>query len=531
MRWSVREDSETNAAISGNIQAILATKGLTLYRISQKTAALYGRSSPYFVPHNLYYDVRGGTFRPSIYQTFALSRISAYRFSDWLRVLGFDIEQIPRLQVLLPTKRTIILDTSHTNINQQIPWFRNRLRDQMIPSIAPLSRLLEFTPPQTIQSFAATNEHFIYVKVGREDAFAFPDLLPGSVVRVNSNAIPTLTGEEVFPADRVFLIEHSKGFCCSRIRVVSNHVIVLLANELAYSQVELRCPQEARIWGAVDLELRPMLKGAEPEVPKDLARRWRPQALAVREDFGQLLKRRRKRLDLSIREAAQLSLTVAERLDDGQYSVSASSLSEYELRDMPPRDFHKIVTLCSIYGLGLDSVTKRMGINMSDAGTEPMSERFISAGSTRPEARTDIDAKVTGFFEKLLQMSENEVPFFLRNTLGYFSGAERNSLDDFFWVGGVDNSLHPYLQNALLVMVNRRRKAPIHYASRPMWCQPIYLVLKRDGTYFAACCSLENSRLVVHPYGSDFQRSTEYRYRRDVEVVGQVVAIARRLAT
>src|SRR5580692_9610925 len=55
---------------------------------------MYGRSSPYFLPHNLYFDLRGGTFSPSIYQFLALSRIAGYRLPDWARLFGADLENI-----------------------------------------------------------------------------------------------------------------------------------------------------------------------------------------------------------------------------------------------------------------------------------------------------------------------------------------------------------------------------------------------------------------------------------------------------
>jgi hypothetical protein len=77
--------------------------------------------------------------------------------------------------------------------------------------------------------------------------------------------------------------------------------------------------------------------------------------------------------------------------------------------------------------------------------------------------------------------------------------------------------------------VNRRRKAPLHYVSKPLWLQPIYVVLKRDGSYLAACCGVENGVLVVYPYTQNFRRNEEYRLHRDVEVVGQIVAISRRI--
>jgi hypothetical protein len=214
-----RESSSTGAALAEKIHSILATKGLTLYQASQQSVALYGQPSPYFLPHNLYYDLRSGSFRPSVKQIVALSRISGYRMADWLEVLGFDLEDIPRLQILLPSKRTMIVDTSLTNPNEWIPWLRNRPIGEPIPSIAPLARLLELGPPRPIASVYQLDQQFVYAKVGGEDAFAFPDLAPGSIVRVNPNiAAELITKENSSISDRLFLVEHSKGFFCCRIR-------------------------------------------------------------------------------------------------------------------------------------------------------------------------------------------------------------------------------------------------------------------------------------------------------------------------
>jgi hypothetical protein len=123
-----------------------------------------------------------------------------------------------------------------------------------------------------------------------------------------------------------------------------------------------------------------------------------------------------------------------------------------------------------------------------------------------------------------------EIPLFLRDSLGYFSGSAHVSLDDLFWVGGDDGPLHPYLEKGLVVMVNRRRKTPFHFGSKPWWQQPLYIILMRDGTYLACCCGVENGLLGIHPYSRDFHRSAQYRLHRDVEVVGQIVAVARRFS-
>src|ERR1700691_2843840 len=107
-----RKKVQPTTDLAERIRSILALKGLTLYQVSQRSEKLYGRSSPYFLPHNLYFDLRGGTFSPSIYQVFALSRITGYRLPDWVRLFGDDVENIARFQASLPSHRTILLDSS-----------------------------------------------------------------------------------------------------------------------------------------------------------------------------------------------------------------------------------------------------------------------------------------------------------------------------------------------------------------------------------------------------------------------------------
>lgn len=461
----------------------------------------------------------------------SLSRISGYRLEDWLRVFGFDLEDIPTLQVRLPSKRTIVLDSSLTDPNEWISWVRSRASGDAIPPLAPMAQLLEFAPPRRIGSVSEPSSGFLYAKIGREDALAFPDLVPGSIVRINRDIRPhPALQENLTVSDQFFFVEHSKGFFCCRIRLLPKNMIVPFDNGLSFAQVELRVPQEARIWGAVDFEFRPLLDVEEPHVPRDLAWHWKPQSLTQAEGFGQLLRRLRRRLHISTREAARVSHTVAHLQDDVRYSSSPSSLSDYELRNTPPRDLHKLMTLCSTYGLPFASAMREIGVDVRNAGAEPMPDRFVFRNASKVGIRSASLAPLgrPGGLELLLEMCLNEVPFFLRDRLDYFSGGKQVSIDDLFWIGGEDEPLHPYLANGLIAIVNRRRKTPIHFQSKPVWQQPIYVVLGRDGKYLAASCGIEDNKLVVHPYGPDFHPSAEYRYHRDAEVVGQIVAVARR---
>ena len=80
---------------ANQVRRILSTRGLTLYRVCQQSAEIFGRSSRFYVPHNLYYDFGNPPLIPTIHQIIALSHITNYRLYDWLAVFGFDLDQFP----------------------------------------------------------------------------------------------------------------------------------------------------------------------------------------------------------------------------------------------------------------------------------------------------------------------------------------------------------------------------------------------------------------------------------------------------
>ena len=522
----------SNGALAERVKSILASRNLTLYQVSERSAELFGRSSPQYLPHNLYYELREGNLSPSLFQLFAFSRISGYRLTDWLRVFGFDVEVIPRLQVELPSKRTALLDSSTDDLEAFIPWLRNLGTGALPAGVVPLSQVLEWTGSRRLTSLAELGkESFLYAKIGHEDALAFPELLPGSIVRVRPMGMEDLLhrarGEQ---SKDLMLLEHAKGFCCCHIRVVGAGRIVMIATQMPYAQVELRVPQEARLVGVVDLEIRSLLKPQQPAVAKGLGKRWIPEVVSSKpSQLGPLLRRARQQMGLSFRAASAVSREVANLLDDERYFTAPGSLSDYETLNVPPRHFHKVVTFCAVYSLDLNTIFETLGLSLRDAGHEPipylLTGRPLSA-MVEATAETD-EVEQTGFLGELVAELE-EMPFFLRGSLQVISGLQRPSLKDFFWIGRTGSDFHPYLSGGLVAIVNRQKKKLNDCGSKPLWQQPLYVILKRDGTYLCGCCSRENSSLVVHSYPGGVHRREQFR-NRDAEVIGKIVMIVRRL--
>lgn len=526
----LRNEAGSNRELAERVKSILATKQLTLHQASQTSATLFGRGSPHYLPHNLYYDLSHGHFSPSLFQLVAFSRISNYRLRDWLRVFGFDIGAIPRLQIQLGSKRTALLESSLDDSNSHIRWFRSLHTGAPPADIVPLAHLLEWAEPRRLGSLSEFNEgSFMYAQIGSEDALAFPDLLPGSIVRVN----PKLTAEALkqVTAERsvhLFLIQHDRGLTCCHIRISGRGRIGTISSQLPYARMEFRISDEARILGVADLEIRNLVAPRQPLVARSLAKRWNPDLLSANpSQLGRLLRRARIEMGLSFRAAADKSQELADALRDERYFTASGSLSDYETLNTPPRHFHKVITFCVIYSLSLNQIFQVLDLNLDESGREPIPDLLTG----RLPSETIASAEAEGFgqagFISELAGRLGGAPLFLRSSLGVLCGLPRLSLKDFFWIGG-SATVHPSLEGAILVVVNRQKKKPNDCASKPLWQQPLYIILNRDGTYLCGCCSQENDTLVIHTYRDGIHKREELR-SRDAEILGKVVTVARRV--
>lgn len=527
------------------VRGILLSRNLTLYKVSALTKAMYPGESRYHVPRNLYFQLRSQAWSPTIYQLVSLSRVSGYRLIDWLTVFSFRLSSIPRLQCVLPFPRTTLLDSFLYDDREFIPWFQDRLGGSSgPPSVSPLSQLLEPSGQRRLGSLhSADRGPYFYVKIGRQDAFAFPDLVPGSIVRANARLM-----EEISPArpgkisKQIFLIKHSRGVCCCRLYFETGNRVALMATQLPFANVELELGSEARILGVLDMEFRPIVpskrmalsQSTPSEVAPDLAKLWAPSPLRSRNGAegpaGPLLRAARFRASLSLRRASEMSRVIANALGDARYFASPGWLSDIEARGGPPRHIHKLLTVCILYPIHFSDLLKSFGLDVS--GSTPIPDEWMNGldhETPGAEEMAGLEQKSAGGFLATILRRIGEVPFFLGRSFPSLCGLSEITLRDVFWVGSQLESLHPSLAGALLVVVDRRKRKPRIFRRKAPWEQPIYLVTRRDGSYVLASCNLENSTIVVHPYAERFVRPERLRDGVDAHVVGQVVTVIRSL--
>ena len=513
-----------HTALAERVRSILSARGMSLAQVSRASRALVPGGPLCQIPHNFYSSLRNRLFSPSLYQILALSTLSGYRLVDWLTVFGFSLDDVPRLQASLPALRTVELDSRVYQTSASIPWlYEFTLADLSVP-LAPLSRLLTPVAPRRSDSLAhpAGGIHR-YVKIGSQDAFAFPELLPGSIVRVRkrrSNTVKTA-------ANHLYLVEHSNGLTCSGLLRSKSKRIVLCSRHLPYAPVELKEGTEAMVRGVADLEVRPLGTIDKPLVPTRLGRFWTPGTLpkALAETHvGEFIRRARRRCGLSFREASKWTRLIARKLGETRYYCAPGSLSDYEARKLPPRHIHKLISICAIYFASAAKLLEISGASLNKAGKLLMPAEFLDL----PPGDDRLAPKPSAFV-KGMQRRFRQLPYFLRNAATELFGLSDLSVRDLFWAGGVRGSRHSYFAGALFLVVDRKQKNPRPSLSSPVWAQPAYILENRDGSYLCGFCSLQNGMLILRSCLAGPPKVVRLRNGVDAEVVGRVVGLIRKL--
>lgn len=521
------------------MRAILSTRSLTLYNVSQQSAEIFGRSSAFYIPHNLYYDLARKLSTPTIFQILALSHITDYRLFDWLAVFGFDLDAISRLQLLIPRQQTAILDSTVYDTDAWIPWLVGRPQISSASSIAPLGHFLTWGPPERARELLGLNKkRYLYAVVGERDLYAVPYFLPGSIVRVDTLQQEALSpGRSSNREKSFFFVEHGSGWTCSRLSRLGQDRILLRCPQWPCAERELRTGKDARVLGVIDAEIRLLTPDHHAEGRQTkLVTSGKPRIERLPgEQAGliDLLRHSRRKTGLSFRDASSISRWIADSLSDDLYFAAASTLSDCEALSGPPRQVQKIITLCLLYCIGLEQFLRAAGLPLGRAGREPIPDELVprplpTRNHTSRIPSPDGAPKPDCFAGVLLNLWE-EIPLFLRFSLDEITGLKGFSLSDVFWVGGEKAPRHPLLFNATLVALNRRARKPSRNTGDAICGQSLYMILKRDGRYLCGNFSLEEGALFLHGYPGGPASAEYFRNGEDAEVIGKVTAILRRL--
>ena len=523
-----RPSARFSALLADTIHRLLASRGLTLAEVSRRSRSttIYGRL--HHIPHNIYDAIRNRQFNPSAYQLAVLSRLSGYRFTDWLRVFGFSLDEVARFQSTFTSSRTVELDTHIYHSQTRIPWFEDAAPYDFDASLVPLGRWLKAGSSRPAGSLPSGNTPaYRFVKIGTEDAYAYPNLLPGSIVRIAARPVSSRQEPGHRHSKQLFLVAHEGHLVCSPLHWTDKNHFVIYSRDLPYASIELEAGPQTMILGIAEMEFRRAAKTEMPKVGKgqDSFRPIRLQAQPPStHGLGDFLRHARKRAGLSFRDASARTRVIARELRDPRYFCAPGSLSDYETRSSAPRHIHKVISICAAYFANVGTFLRASGIDMDTLGQTPMPVDVFEESQEQAEPQA---FHYVGM--RFLQRRFRQLPYFLHSSIASYFGMPELSVRDIFWAGGVRHFTHRFLAKAAFLVVDRRKKKADISLSCPKWAQPLYVFLRRDGSYLCGSYTRTDGILVIHPTIAGLPKLLRLRDGDEVEVVGRVTGIIRSL--
>lgn len=522
------------ANISRRLKAFLRSLEMTVYQISHMTTRPpFGKGTRAHIRDALYAEIESGQM-PDIHQLAALARLTGYRLVDWLALFGYHADDILRLQLELHTEHTIVLPSTIYDSLVLTPWisqFDARVDLERTQSIVTVIAAMGHTSLGALDQL--NRRRFLYARVGRRDDMMRPRLVAGSIVRVD----PTRTTVEPLGGPRsMYLVQHLSGLSCCYVELQDDRNVILLPDEVSARVMRCRMGTEATILGAIDLELR-QLEATLPNLSKPLreerhnshTRLYDP--MTERSDrAGVYARTTRERIGVSFREAQTMTHQIAAYFDDKRYKIALGSLSDGETYDGLPRHISKIFSLCIAYCMDLWQYLRAGGVAVDELNGAAIPRQFlhdedatVDSAQLMPMVLGSDQNQAT---ESVIQRL-GEVPFFLLLSVGSIIQQEQLSLDDVYVWGRRQPVLHPLLNGALLLLVNRRqRRVPDARAHLSLAERPLFLIRAPDRRYQAGMCAVDGGTMLVRPHSTSGMPVLAYP-AGDVVVIGRITAVLR----
>ena len=249
------------------------------------------------------------------------------------------------------------------------------------------------------------------------------------------------------------------------------------------------------------------------------------------EDAGRKLKQVRERLNLRYRDVEQASQKIAALHGSEEFTIALSRLADIENKGTLP-SLYRLYSLCAIYRLDILEVMSWYGVDVSalpgDAASIPL-ETTHQINFSPPEHGViqvplsldpGLDIRKTTFLSRMIQRW-GTLPLMLLSGLDL-----RNHR--YAFIGTEDWAMYPLLHPGSLVVIDesKRKIALSGWASE--LDRPIYFFEHRGG-YRCGWCSLREGQLVILPHPASHREPEVYAYPEEIEVIGQVTAVAMRL--
>lgn len=246
------------------------------------------------------------------------------------------------------------------------------------------------------------------------------------------------------------------------------------------------------------------------------------------EEAGQRLRRARERLNLKFRDVEQASQLIAEHRKNPEFGVLISRLSDIENQGTLP-SLYRLYSLCCIYRLDINEVLGWYGV--------PVEAMAADASLVHLEKTHSIHFSVDGSAEAMLPISldpgiDLRRTFFVSELVqrwGKLPLALIGGIDvkrfRYGFVGTEDWGMYPAIPPGSLLVIDDTRRKIQASGWRTLSERPIYFLEHRDG-YYCRWCSVKDGTISLIPDPASETPILNFNFPGEIEVVGQVTALA-----
>ena len=237
------------------------------------------------------------------------------------------------------------------------------------------------------------------------------------------------------------------------------------------------------------------------------------------DSVGSKLRAIRNAWKLTLRQVDERSLALSQQWGNPAYRISASWLDRVE-RENRELSAAKLIVLASIYSLTPEQMLA-LSPPPANAAGHILEETSAPNGTILATGRLDSHARYW-LPESMVTEATPEATKLLPAEPGVLPEHYRRGI-----IGRQDRTLEPMIPAGSIVLIDTRKKT---IASRREWNhefdRPIYFLMARD-EYICGFCELdrETDWLTVIPHMLSYQSNRRWKYKRELEVVGTVMAM------
>jgi hypothetical protein len=239
----------------------------------------------------------------------------------------------------------------------------------------------------------------------------------------------------------------------------------------------------------------------------------------------------REQLRLKYRDVEEASQKIAYRHKNPEFLVGLSRLADIENKGTVPTIF-RLYTLAVIYGLDYAEVLGWYGVPLEQMSVD---SRVVQLEATKPLKLTTGENQSVELPADMLSAHEFKRSTYLSRQIrkwGRLPLQLLNSLDPknmrYALVGTEDWSMYPLIPPGSFVQIDETKRRVANSGWLTDVDRPIYFIEHRQGFKFGWCTE-RGGTLIVQPHSASPVPAEAFRFPGEVEVVGQVVAVAMRL--